>query len=81
MTTKDEIGEWIHGAIDKGASHLIVVCDRFWHEDYPVSVMSNENIRQRIADIETHGMQNPIEVYNLNMDIEEQLNKEKAWNL
>jgi len=38
MTTKENIQQWFEEGLELGASHLLVVCDTFDHEDYPVYV-------------------------------------------
>ena len=38
MTTNTDIGEWFDDGVELGASHMIIVCDTFDHEDYPVYV-------------------------------------------
>lgn len=38
MTTQDDIREWFLAGTELAATHLIVVCDTFDHEDYPVYV-------------------------------------------
>lgn len=37
-TTKADIAQWMEEGKTKGATHLIVVCDTFDWEDYPVFV-------------------------------------------
>lgn len=38
MTTQSQIRDWFQEGVHLGASHLVVVCDTFDHEDYPVYV-------------------------------------------
>jgi hypothetical protein len=72
MTTKEDIKEWLDNA-PKGTTHMIVVCDTFSHEDYPVYVKKSEDVRERTAYYGTN-MQRVMEVYNLKKSIKEQLN-------
>ena len=48
-TTKQVIRRWLKEAKAKGATHMIVVCDTFDHEDYPVFVMPGDNARTTAA--------------------------------
>ena len=44
-TTQDDVEWWKKCGIRKGARYLIVVCDTFDLEDYPVYVMPGESLR------------------------------------
>ena len=85
-TTKDEIRSWLKGLLIldgtiEDHSHMLVVCDGFDYEDYPVYVKRTEDVQEKIDEFQAQEMQRVIEVYNLDMDIEEQLAVERAWNL
>jgi hypothetical protein len=83
MTTQHEIETWLNGAraADPTATHLIVVCDTFDYEDYPVVVNAGHDIRERIEQIEAAEMQRITEVYNLQEPIAPQMAQRRAWNL
>lgn len=79
-TTKQIIREWLELYKDSGATHLIIVCDDFSYEDYPVPVMPGDDVRE-VEEDHNGNMQHVMEIYNFSMDIEEQLNKEgRAYN-
>ncbi len=78
-TTKEDIKEWIKTGQQRGASHMIVVCDTFDWEDYPVYVMPNENVHDRYEHFNGPNMQKVMEVYNLQKDIEIQINKHRVF--
>lgn len=59
---------------------MLVVCDTFDYEDYDVCVFPGKDINKEIADYQKN-MQRVMEVYNLSMDLEEQLNQKRSWNL
>lgn len=40
---KQEASKWAVEGLIKGATHVIIVCDTFSHEDYPVYVMPGED--------------------------------------
>ena len=75
MTTMKEINSWIDRGLEQNATHMIVMCDTFSYEDYPVFVMEGQNPR----DIAPKGnMQTPMECYDLRMNIEEQMDEIRA---
>ena len=80
-TTREEIKEWLDNAIKQGATHMIVACDTFDYEDYPVSVMPGESVEEAIKKYKTINMSKVMEVYNLSMPIETQLAEFRAWNI
>jgi hypothetical protein len=73
-TTKEDIKNWIDSA-PKGTTHMVVVCDTFDYEDYPVYVSKKDNVHEvvgKYSGANTH-MQKVMEVYNLKKSIKEQL--------
>lgn len=80
MTTKEMIQEWFERGVEDGATHMIVVCDTFDHEDYPVFVHPNEDVRSREQHYKDSSMQKIMEVYNLSMGMWTQLNERQAFN-
>ena len=81
MTTKEDIKEWVERGKKSGATHVIIACDTFSYEDYPVMVMPGENIKEKLKYYNSQNMQTVMEIYNLSMDIEKQLKERKSWNL
>lgn len=79
MTTQNDIRRWLKEAINKNAKYLIVVCDTFDHNDYPVHCMTDEECWEKFNN--PGDMQSVMEVYDLNMDIENQLNQNIVFNL
>ncbi len=74
MTTITEIREWLErGRVMKDISHMLVVCDTFDWEDYPVYVSREENIREKYSDYNGKNMQRVMEVYSYNRSIDDQL--------
>ena len=71
--TPDDIKHWIQGAQKSGATHLIVVCDTWDWDDYPVYVTAEEDVYEKISEHDGKNMQKIMEVYNLALDIDEQL--------
>ena len=67
-TTVELLKEWFDRGKAKKADYMIVVCDTFSHEDYPVFV-SRENFWEK-HDSYSYGknMQIVMGIYNLNDD-------------
>lgn len=78
--TKADIKRWLNHGKGAGATHVIIACDTFDWDDYPVYVMPSENVNDVAARYNNVNMQKIMEVYNLSMDLNSQLNEERAWN-
>lgn len=78
-TSYEMIQEWIIRGKDMGATHLIVACDGWDYDDYPVFVMPGEDARSKADEYNGKNMQSVMEVYNLSMDIQEQLNRHRCF--
>lgn len=79
-TTQDDIRRWLKSAKKQKATHLVVVCDTFDWDDYPVYVKPTEKIREVIEHYSVN-MQKVMEVYNMSMDIEKQIKSGRAYNI
>ena len=78
-TTKEDIRGWL--SKNEGEySHMIVVCDTFDHSDYPVYVLKTENIDECLKAIRKQDMTRVMEFYSYSMDLESQLDEERAFN-
>lgn len=87
-TSQSDIRGWFKQGKKFGATHVIVVCDTYDWEDYPVYVFKDaapESVRGRVGSArkiyeEFNGkeMQKVMEVYSLNRDIESQLAEHRA---
>lgn len=78
--TKLDISDWLARGKALGASHMIVVCDTFDHEDYPVFVKPEQSAREIADQYDDKNMQRIMEVYDLRMDIENQLAEHRAFH-
>ena len=78
--TKTDIERWLETAKVKRATHLIVAVDRFDHDNYPVYVLPGQDVGEKVSDIREEEMQGVDEVYNMSMDIDEQLAEYRAMN-
>lgn len=79
MTTKADIKRWFKRGEEQRATHMIVVCDTFDHEDYPVFVSEEEDVHEVESKYSGKNMQRVMEVYNLNTPIEEQIHLDRAF--
>lgn len=78
-TTPQDIEEWFDTGVKDKKEFLIVVCDTFSHEDYPVYV-SKENFWEKHDSYSYKNMQMIIEVYDLKKDKTAQLKEHRSYN-
>lgn len=79
MTTKEEISGWFDRGIREGATHLVVVCDTFDWDDYPVFCNNDDEVRKRVYS--PGEMQKVMEVYDLRQSKAEQMNEHRSWRV
>lgn len=68
MATRREIEEWFDHGVAIGATHMLVVCDAYDHDDYPKYIMPGQDVRVLSSGSNLGSMQRLMEVYNLGMD-------------
>lgn len=89
--TKGEIRQWLQMGKAQNATHVIVVCDTYDWEDYPVLVSPDEDARSKAKEYGITGtnglptlansnMQKVMEVYSLSHDLDSQLNEFRAFH-
>lgn len=83
MTTKAEIGWWLKEGLKRNdkVTHMIVVCDTFDHEDYPVYVTEDQDVKCVYDNYHGKEMQRVMEVYDYSIPWSDQLNQRRAFNL
>jgi hypothetical protein len=79
-TMRKDIARWLQKGVDRRATHMLVVCDSFDHEDYPVYVKPSEDVQKVYDRYDGKAMQRVMEVYNLSMDLDAQLKQPRARN-
>lgn len=79
-SNKQQIREWIERGVAHGCTHMLVVCDTFSHEDYPVYVTPDQICQIVYEDYNGQNMQAVVEIYDLQDDIEAQLQESRAWS-
>jgi hypothetical protein len=79
-TSKETLSLWFDQGVRNGFTHMIVFCDTFDWEDYPVYTTSATEARAEVAN--THGadMTKVMEVYNLQKDKAAQMAEHRAFN-
>ena len=80
-TSREEIRDWLLRAKKNGATHVIVVCDTFDHEDYPVEVEPGQDARAVYNEHNGKSMQRVMEVYDLRAEKAEQMNERRVMRL
>ena len=79
-TTKLDLRRWFDIGVKQKATHMIVAVDSFDHEDYPVYVLPDDDIHDKINEVRMSPMQRIMEIYDLGMDRTEQLNEHRAFH-
>jgi hypothetical protein len=80
-TTPDTIREWLKQGQEQHATHMLVVCDTYDWEDYPVYVSPEEDVQKVIEANNGPNMTKLMECYNLSIDIQMQLNEFRAFHV
>ena len=74
MTSRDEIKAWFErGLKTPNCTHMIVVCDTFDWDDYPVFVTADQDARKIAESYNGHNMQRVMEVYSMKIPIKDQM--------
>lgn len=87
VTTETDIKRWLVAENGKGHTHMIVVCDTFDYEDYPVYITAttDEAVKARIDYYTKAPMSRVMEVYNYSLDFDYQITyvdkrgRKRAW--
>lgn len=79
-TSKNEIGDWFDVGKSLGKDFMIIACDTFEYEDYPIYCTKDE-VRPKYNSHNGQNMQTVMEVYDLNMDKNVQLKMQRCFNL
>lgn len=66
--TREDVDRWIAAAKEKGAKHIISVCDTWDYDDYPVYVMPEDDLEKMKKKYDGVNMQKINEVITINED-------------
>jgi hypothetical protein len=81
-TTRDDIRGWLKEAKRKKSAYMLVVCDTFSYEDYPVYISSKETFKDKYDYYNrNNNMQRIMECYDMSKSIEKQLSQKITMNL
>ncbi len=82
MTTPAEIGAWFDRGVADGASFMLVVCDTYDHEDFPVYVKPDQDVREIAKPYEQGAnMAKLMEVYKLDPKLKaKQMSEPRAFH-
>lgn len=80
--TRQDIECWLQQGVASNSTHVVIFCDTFDWEDYPVYVQRGQDVLKVIEEHkkENH-MDKVMEVYNLSLDIQSQLAEYRAYHL
>jgi hypothetical protein len=78
--SKNKIREWVDRGVTTGATHVIIVYDRWDYEDFPVYVDKDQSVEEKVASYNGKNMCSVMEVYDLSIDIDTQMNERRAWH-
>jgi hypothetical protein len=78
-TSRATLSEWFDKGIKQGAAFMIVACDTFEYEDYPIYANS-DNFETQYNRHNGVNMQQIMEVYDLSLDKEAQLAERRAFH-
>lgn len=87
--SRQDIQRWLEEGRSKGATHMLVVCDTFDYDDYPVYVyeegkgpsMSFTDVNKAFKRYNGPNMQKVMEVYSYALPLMSQLDEHRAMHL
>lgn len=78
--TKMDLKRWFDNGVKQKATHMIIAVDTFDYEDYPVYVLPEDDVHEKINTVRMAPMQRIMEIYDLAMDRTEQLNEHRSFH-
>lgn len=79
-TSAEVLAQWFDHGVADGATHMIVVCDTYDWDDYPVYVTPTEDAREKAQTYNDKEMQQVMEVYDLALPKADQMAEFRAFN-
>ena len=71
---------WLEIAKQENATHLMIVLDVMEHDTFPVYIYQNMDVNFTHSEYQT-GLLRVLEIYNMNINIDEQYKSIRAFNL
>lgn len=81
MTSRERINRWFRDGLEHRSRYMIVVCDTFDHDDYPVYVAPGEDVWKKYEQYNGQNMQRVMEVYDLRESWESQMGAQRVFRL
>lgn len=78
--TKQMIKNMLDSGIEKGYSHLLIICDKWDYEYYPKYVLEKDDINDVIKRYGGDNLEVIMEIYNYGLDLESQLNEYRSYH-
>lgn len=79
--TRQDITGWLQKLYaNDDYTHMIVACDTYDHDNFPVYVTKDEDVKEREKELRSHDMQMVDEVYSKNHTLEEQMAEHRAFH-
>ena len=79
--TRNDVRRWLDEALERGSAFLIVAVDQFDYQNYPLHCVDAAECTLKYLGVSASSMQVVDEVYDMSLDIEEQLAEKQAWHL
>jgi hypothetical protein len=77
--TRQDIEGWFDRGLNQGSDFMIIVCDTFDYEDYPVYA-SKADYKAAHSSHNGKNMGRVMEVYDLSMDKDTQMDEHRAFH-
>lgn len=75
-----DLAGWFQEGLDRKAAYMIVVCDTFDHDDYPVYTNEGSEFWLKYKAVDGQNMQRIMEVYDLSKPWSQQTSG-RVWNV
>lgn len=79
--TGELIDIWLAEAKKQKASHLIMACDTFNYENYPIFAHGKKDCQEKVRKHNGQNMQRVDAVYNMRRSIKNQRAEERPWHI
>lgn len=79
--TREEISRWFDDGVVDGASHMLIICDTWDFDDFPVYVVGDTAARVAYHEYRQKEHYRVMEVYNLRLPKEVQMAERRAFHL
>lgn len=77
--SREDIERWFNEGVETGARYMLVICDTYDHDDYPVFCKDADHAKSRMKS--PGQMQRIMECYDLQADKAAQMKQHRAMAL